>query len=125
MNVIHVFRLLGLTYTVIGLAILLHPRYYKRMIDDYVRSAPAMFLNGFMVLAIGYLFLAVHNAWTNDLPVIVTVIGWLALVKGVVILLVPNVYVRIARFMNIRFLKFEALVTLVVGVILLYLSFLR
>lgn len=122
MTIENVFQFLGLTYTVIGFAILIHPKYYKKMIDEYVKSAPIMFLNGFIVLAMGYLLLLANNTWEAEAPVIVTVIGWLALIKGLTILLLPNIYLKIAKMINLRHLKFEAIASIILGLALLYLG---
>jgi uncharacterized protein YjeT (DUF2065 family) len=125
MNYLQVIQLLGITYTVIGLGILFNPKYYKKMIDEYVRSTPVMFLNGFIVLGLGYLFLISGNTETTAAPLFVTLIGWLALLKGLFILIAPQAYVRIAKSINLHHLMLEGVITFILGAILLYVGFLR
>lgn len=125
MEIKHVFQLLGISYTVIGLAILANPKYYKKMIDEYIRSAPVMFFNAFIVLALGYFFLMVNSSWSVGLPLIVTIVGWLAIIKGVYILIMPQSYVKIAKAVKLHYLTFEASMAVILGIILLYLGFLK
>ena len=125
MDVKNVFQFLGVIYTVIGLAILLNPKYYKHMIEEYSRSAPVMFLNGCIVLAMGYFFLVANSSWSGGTPLIVTIIGWLAIVKGIYILFLPQNYAKIAKSIKLHFLTFEGSLAVIMGIILLYLGFLK
>ncbi len=125
MEIKNVFQLLGIAYTVIGLAILANPKYYKKMIDEYIRSAPVMFFNAFIILALGYFFLMVNSSWSVGLPLIVTVLGWLAIIKGAYILILPQSYVKIAKAVKLHYLTFEASMAVILGIILLYLGFLK
>jgi hypothetical protein len=123
MSIENVFQLLGLTYTVIGIAILLHPKYYKSMIADFIKSPAIVFLNAFIVLAMGYLLLLVNNEWEAGAPVIITIIGWLALIKGLFILLLPKLYLQFAGLVKVKYLRFEAVIAIILGLCLLYLGF--
>lgn len=125
MDIKNVFQLLGIAYTVIGLAILANPKYYKKMIEEYVRSTPVIFFNAFIVLALGYFFLMVNSEWSVGLPLIVTIIGWLAIIKGIYILVLPQSYIKLAKKLSLHFLTFEASMAVILGIILLYLGFLK
>jgi hypothetical protein len=54
----------------------------------------AVFLEGLLSLNVGALVVAFHNVWTG-LPVVVTLIGWGMVVKGVVRLAAPGLGLRI------------------------------
>jgi hypothetical protein len=61
MTQLQILQLLGISCTVIGLGLLFHTRYYRTMLQEYLKSSPIMFLNGCIVLAIGYLMLFKTN----------------------------------------------------------------
>lgn len=125
MEIKNIFQLLGVSYTVIGLAILANPLYYKKMIDEYIRSAPVIFLNAFIVLALGYFFLMVNSSWSAGLPIIITIIGWLSIAKGLFILLLPKAYIKFVKQMQLHYFTFEASMAVILGIVLLYLGFLK
>lgn len=125
MEIKNLFQLLGIIYTVMGLAILANPKYYKSMISEYIRSSPVIFLNAVIVLAFGYFFLLVNSSWSTGLPLIITILGWLAVVKGLYILLLPQSYIKLVKSMKLHYLTFEASMAVILGIALLYLGFLK
>jgi hypothetical protein len=54
----------------------------------------AVFLEGLLTLNFGALVVAFHNVWTG-LPVVVTVLGWGMVLKGVVRLSTPGLGLRV------------------------------
>jgi vacuolar-type H+-ATPase subunit I/STV1 len=50
-------------------------------------SAPVLFIVGLITLAVGLALILVHNVWSGGaLPIIVTLIGWLTLLKSLLFL---------------------------------------
>jgi hypothetical protein len=76
-----------------------------------------IYVSGFLTLTVGYLLVTFHNIWVKDWPVIITVIGWIALVKGISLLVLPQVYVRICNALKTRktLLIAEAVVVAAMG----------
>jgi hypothetical protein len=54
---------------------------------------------GFMNLIIGVAIVVGHNVWDGSWRVVITVVGYLALLKGVVLLAWPNVLVEMTQGM--------------------------
>jgi hypothetical protein len=55
-----------------------------------VNNGPLMFVFGLILVAAGLAMILSHNTWTGGaLPFIVTLVGWLTLVKGLLFLLLP------------------------------------
>ena len=54
----------------------------------------AVFLEGLLTLNFGALVVAFHNVWTG-LPVVLTVLGWGMVVKGLVRLALPGLGLRV------------------------------
>lgn len=120
-----VIQLLGIVYAIVGLALLLNTKYYKKMVDDYARSLPIVFFNALIILLMSYWLISVGSFEEGSLPIFVSVIGWLGLIKAVFMLVVPQSYTDFVQKMNIHIIHFEAWVALVLGLVLVYFGFLR
>ena len=119
-----IFQLFSLVYLAIGIGMLINPSFYKKIFDDFCENAAMMYIGGIMAMVVGYLILAFHNAWTRDLHVIITVIGWLALIKGVLILIQPKMMVALSKAMlKDNLLKIMAIVIILVGLAFSFLGF--
>ena len=77
--------------TVIGLSHVAQPRSW---VEFFVwlrgKGHAGVFVNGFLTLGFGAFIVAFHNVWTG-LPMILTLIGWSQVVKGLVAFVVPQV----------------------------------
>jgi hypothetical protein len=59
-------------------------------LDEMARSGPWMLFSGMVATAAGLAVVLGHQLWSGGaLPVVVTLMGWAALLKGVTLLLVP------------------------------------
>lgn len=120
-----IFQVLSITYIAVGIGILINPAFYKKLFEDFIESASALYLGGIMALVVGYLILAFHNTWTKDLSVIITIIGWIALIKGIVILVWPKIIIALAGAMTKKagVLKIEAVAVIILGLAFSFLGF--
>jgi len=64
------------------------------VIDELTRSPALVAFAGSISLAIGLLLVVSHNHWSRDWTVVVTLLGWLALLQGVIRLFYPEGVVR-------------------------------
>lgn len=100
-------KILGATYLAIGLGMLFDKAYYKKSFPKMLDEAGTMYMGGFMALIGGVLLVTYHNEWVKSWEVIITIIGWLALVKGVALLTFPSASLRFYKPM----LKGDAVLT--------------
>ena len=81
-------------FAVIGLSHLLQPRVW---IDLFIRLRElghvGVFLNGFLSLLFGSIIVAFHDIWLWP-PIILTIIGWLQIVKALISFCVPSLAMR-------------------------------
>jgi len=95
-------KIFAVVYVVVGLGMLLNYGYFKKMLNEMMKSAGFLYLGGIMALLAGFLIVNFHNVWVWDWTVIITVLGWLALLKGALLLLLPKTMVAFTRlFTNI------------------------
>ena len=52
-------------------------------------TAPVVYLNGTLLFVAGLSIVRVHNRWTGGWPVLVTLIGWLVLLGGLIRMVAP------------------------------------
>ena len=99
--------------------------FYKKLFEDFIENASALYLAGMATLVIGYLILAFHNTWTKDLSVIITIFGWLALIKGILILIQPKIMIALSKAMVKKesILKIEAIAIIILGLAFSFLGF--
>jgi len=89
-------KILGPMFLIIGVGITGNMKYYQRVMEDFIKNAALMYVGGVMALLFGFIILSFHNTWRPNLSVIITIIGWLSLIKGVVLIVAPNAMARIA-----------------------------
>jgi hypothetical protein len=125
MSDVQIFQLIGLAYLAIGVGMLLNQELYKKVFTDFVENKAILYMGGVMALVIGYLLVTFHNVWVCDWTVIITVVGWMALIKGMVILIRPSWIIDLTKAIvnKERFLKIEGIIVTVIGVLLLFLGF--
>ena len=120
-----IFQIFSIVYISVGIGIFINPGFYKKMFEDFIENAAVLYLGGVMALAVGYLILAFHNTWTKDLSVIITIVGCLAMIKGILILIRPNMIIALSKVMVQKesTMKIEAIVVIILGLAFSFLGF--
>jgi len=120
-----IFQIFSIVYIAVGIGILINRDFYKKLFQGFSENAFALYLGGIAALVIGYLIVAFHNTWTMDLSVIITIIGWIALIKGILILIRPKIMIALTKAMVKKegFLKVEAVAVIILGLALSFLGF--
>ncbi len=99
-------KLIGIYCVVVGLTMMANRKTMIDAVNALIRSPPLVLLAGVFAVAVGLGLIIGHNVWSGGaLPVVVTLVGWASLVKGVALLALPprqttNLYkaVRYERF---------------------------
>jgi uncharacterized membrane protein len=83
-------RLLGLFFLIFGLAMLLHEQVYTVALATVAYVPLAMRWIAMIVTLAGLAMVLVHNVWSKPpVAVVVTLLGWLTLIKGLSYLFLP------------------------------------
>ena len=83
-------KLLGLYLVAISIGMLANRRKTMATIDEMARSGPWMLFSGMVATTAGLAVVLGHQVWAGGaLPVVVTIMGWAALLKGATLLLIP------------------------------------
>ena len=87
---IYLAKIIGPVLAMVGLSVLMHPKHYIKMVDNFTKDHLGTYLGSLMPLIIGLAIVLAHNVWVSDWRVIITVFGWLGLIKGIRLFLLPN-----------------------------------
>ena len=80
-------RLIGLYMILVALAMAAHKQATVETITALVHNSPLVFVTGILGVVTGLTIILGHNVWSGGaLPVVVTLVGWVTLVKGALLL---------------------------------------
>jgi hypothetical protein len=116
-------RLLGLYCILVGLSMVTHRRATVETVTALVHNPPALYLAAMVALVTGLAIILGHNVWSGGvLPVVVTLVGWSTLIKGLVFLfLTPGTagdFLGALRYEQLFYLYVA--ISLILGVYLTY-----
>jgi hypothetical protein len=114
--------LIGPTLLALGAALLLNLGSFPEMAKQIGEDPGLIFVSGGLLLVAGIAILRVHNIWTGGWPVVVTVLGWLALVGGIIRMFFPFRAAAMAGIVgqHTGVIATAAIVMLLVGAFLSY-----
>ena len=118
-------KLIGPVFIAGGLGMLFNSTVYRTMFERVLHDHAFIYLSGVLALPVGLAIIAVHNDWKWHWPLIITVIGWLALIGGTVRMIAPQVIETVgASFLAYpNFLTIDGGVAVLLGVLLSYFGY--
>jgi len=120
---IFVARLLAVVDVVVGIGILMNPAYYHKMMTDLMKNTTFLFFGGTTNLVIGTLLVTYHNIWELSWVVLITITGYMALLKGVSLLVFPGHVNMWQPLIKESALSKVAIFSIVLGLIFGYFGF--
>jgi len=109
--------LVGPTLAAIAVGMLFNLASFPALAEQVSREPALIFLSGVLLFVAGLAIVRVHNVWSGGWPVLVTILGWLALVGGLIRILLPTRLAEIAAGFgqNTGLITAAAIVLLVIG----------
>lgn len=89
-------RLIGPPFLAMGAGLLFNYDLYQTMAQQFAQSYALIYFSGFVALLGGLAIVNFHNLWTWDWRVIITVLGWLSTVGGIVRIVAPQAVQTVA-----------------------------
>jgi hypothetical protein len=81
--------LMGPTLLAIGIAMLINASHFLEMAEQIGNDPGLIFVSGILLLVAGLAIVRVHNFWNGGWRVVVTVLGWLAVIGGLLRMFLP------------------------------------
>jgi hypothetical protein len=89
--------LIGPVLAAMGIAMLINREMFPVIIDQISHDYGLILLSGILSLLAGIAIVRVHNEWSGDWRIIVTLFGWLAIVGGLARMWMPQMAGPIAN----------------------------
>ena len=117
-------KMFAVIYLMVGLGMLFSPGYYHKAMGEMLKNPTVLYLGGAMAALAGFLIVTYHNIWESSWVVVITIFGWLALLKGFMFLVFPgHVALWQGMFKNKSQMPIWAIVVLALGIFFGYFGF--
>jgi uncharacterized membrane protein len=83
-------KLIGPIFVIVGIGLLLNRDRYGTVVDEVIASHTLLYIFGLIALAGGLAIVLTHNVWVWEWPVIITVMGWLMIIRGTLRIIIPQ-----------------------------------
>jgi len=95
-----------------------NPKRVKQIVDN-LQDARFLIILSLFAIIIGLLNVLVHNIWEANSKLLVTLFGWLALIKGIILFTFPKQTINLLKQTNIKFIQAIYLLLFFLGMFLL------
>ena len=86
---------LGYASLITGIIFLIQPRHSIATIRELINDRSTIFVAGLMGILLGLAIVIPHNIWTgSSVTVLVTILGWLILIRSITLVLLPHAALR-------------------------------
>jgi hypothetical protein len=116
-------RLIGLFLILVALPLVAHRQATVETLTALAHNLPLLLILGMVFLAVGLAIVLTHNVWSGGvLPIIVTLVGWVTLIRGLLLLsLSPEVLLGLLGMIHFSELFYLYVsISLIVGACLTY-----
>lgn len=117
-------RVLGLYLLIVGIAVILQRKEMGKVIDDFADTPVLLLFSNSLSVLFGLLIVIGHPYWGLDWRVLITLLGYFTLLRGLVGLYYPSQQIKFARWIVARDgLLYISGLWIVIGLFLFYHGF--
>lgn len=120
-------RLIGPFFALVGLSVLVNAAAFRGIAKEFMKSPGLVFLSGLLTLPVGLAIVLAHNVWVADWPVLITIVGWLAIITGVIRIIATKRIIVIGKKVsaNKNFPYIGAAIWVAIGAVLCFYGYFR
>ncbi|MEN6385430.1 MAG: hypothetical protein ABFD79_09540 [Phycisphaerales bacterium] len=120
-----IFQLIGIVYISVAIGIFTAREFYNKVASEFLNNPPVYYIGGLIAIVAGFLLVSFHNIWVKDWALIITIIGWIALLKGILLIALPKAMITFSRrFIGMtNIITVWAVVALILGALCCWLGF--
>jgi hypothetical protein len=117
-------QLMGPVLFAVGVGIFVSREYYLKVYRELERETLAVMMGGIVALVSGIAVVLFHNTWGSLPQILVSLFGWLMVLKGLALLIIPKSVNRFGEtMMSSNFFTGGAAVALLAGAYLSWVGF--
>ncbi|MFI4918225.1 MAG: hypothetical protein ACHP65_01570 [Legionellales bacterium] len=118
-------KVLGIYLLIVSSIMLVNMHQFLNNVNLLIHDAPLMFVTGFFTVVLGVLMVVSHNIWQNNWRLLITLLAWMSLFKGICLLMCPNFINSVSTLFtqNTTTAYLSAAVDLFLGILLGYFGF--
>lgn len=99
-----------------------NPKRIKQIFDD-LHDQKFLIISSFMAIIVGLLNILIHNIWTLDWKLIITLIGWSSLFIGLSLFIIPKKTISWLTLINIKLVQVIYVMLFLMGLFLLNITY--
>lgn len=94
-----------------------------RQIFEDLKDQKFVILAAFLAIIIGLLNILFHNKWESDWTIIITFMGWGALIEGLFLFTFPNLVAKWLKYIHIKLVQVIYILMFLIGIFLLNMAY--
>jgi membrane protein YdbS with pleckstrin-like domain len=92
-----VARIIAVIYISSGIGVLIGQINFSQIANDLNKSTALTFVTGSFGLMIGMVLVTYHNHWVNNWTVLITIIGWILFIGGLIVVIFPKILLYLGK----------------------------
>ncbi|ARV15835.1 hypothetical protein BTO07_12100 [Polaribacter sp. SA4-12] len=99
-----------------------NPKRIRQIFND-LEDQKFLIILSFLSIIIGLINILFHNIWESNWKLIITLIGWIALLIGLFLFIFPKQTINWLKFINIKFVQVIYTLLFLIGLYLLNIAY--
>ena len=118
-------KVMGLYLCILSISMLIHAENFTSILAGIFHNASIQFVLAIYILVLGLLMVVSHNIWDGTWVMVITILSWLVLLKGILYITFPKSMSSLAQSVikDKQWLSMSAVVNLLLGLFLTYMGF--
>ena len=90
-------RILGPYAAILGITVVARASEIRPLVSDFESNSVWVWVTGALVLLIGIVIIALHPHWRGAAAIMVSLMGWMIALRGLLLLAFPTVFLSVAK----------------------------
>lgn len=118
-------KVIGLYFVIFGISMLIAKSSYQEMLKDVIAHPAVILMGGSISLLLGVLIVVNHNIWDMNWRLLITLIGWIILIRGFIWTTFPKkIQSMVTKYVQSSFPYYiSTVIMIVLGLILCFIGF--
>jgi len=115
-------KLLAIYMVLSGLFLIFRQKSVPMLLKDFFGHPAAVYLTGIILVFLSSMYLIQYNIWDGSYKVVVTILAWMVLIKGIIYIFFPKMLNDIVVRKSRNLFGLYGFMSVVIGVYLFFLN---